>query len=167
MVLTVRLGIEEIRQIAVESLINRFGERLEGIVLFGSRARKKVTEWSDIDLFVVIEDLPKDPVERGRVVYRVVAPPLLQKFNCDITVIEAEAKEIGKGKELTPLLINIAHDGIILYDKRRQIADLFARIREAVRKAGLIKYKTADGKYGWKPRRKLGPGEVFEVRLEG
>jgi len=163
----VSLSVKEIKEVAVKSLISRFDERLEAVVLFGSHARNKVTEKSDIDLFVVIEGLPKDPAKRGRVVYRVVSPPLLRKFKCDVTVIEVEAKDIGKGKELTPLLINIAQDGIILYDKRRRIEEFFTRIRKAVRKAGLTKYETADGKYGWKPRRKLGLGEVFEVRLEG
>ena len=60
MVLSVNLSVAEIKEVAIKSLISRFGDRLEAIVLFGSRARKKVTEWSDIDLFVVIEDLPKD-----------------------------------------------------------------------------------------------------------
>ena len=163
MVLTVRLGIEEIREIAVKSLINRFGERLEAVVLFGSYARKKATELSDIDLFVVVHGLPKEPVKRRYIVYEAVAPALSGKFRHDVTVVEAE--EIGK--HLTPLLINIAHDGVILYDRRNKITALFSKIRDAVKRSGLTKYETSEGKYGWKLSKELSQGEVFEVKLEG
>lgn len=157
------LNIEDIKTIATRSLLDRFGENLEAVVLFGSIARKEAAEQSDIDFFVVIHNLPKEPVRRRFMVYDTLTP-ILRKFKRDVSVIEVDAGDIGR--QITPLLINIAHDGIILYDKHGKIGRFFSRIRSAVKKAGLVRYKTRDGKYGWKPSQELKPGEVFVVQLE-
>ena len=157
------LSLKEIEKLSVGSLLNRFGENLEAVVLFGSCARGEASELSDIDFFVVVRDLPKEPMKRRYIVYDALTP-VLRKLKREVSVIEADAKEIGK--RITPLLINIAHDGVIIYDKTEKIASLFAQIREAVKKAGLTKCKTREGKYGWKPSRELRPGEIFLVELE-
>lgn len=161
---TSKLDLAEIRTVAVKSLLSRFGEKLEAVVVFGSIARKEAAEQSDIDFFVVIRGLPKEPVRRRYIVYDALTS-ILKKSKRDNSVIEADAENIGR--RITPLLVNIARDGIILYDKHGKIEDLFNRIRSAVKKAGLVKYKTRDRKYGWKPTKKLKPGEVFVVQLKG
>jgi len=108
--------------------------------------------------------LPKEPVRRRYVVYDALTP-VLRKFKRDVSVIEVDARDVGR--QITPLLINIAHDGIILYDKNGRIESLFNKVKSAVKKAGLVRYETREGKYGWKPCRELKPGEVFVVQLEG
>lgn len=102
--------------------------------------------------FVVVHGLPKEPVRRRCVVYDALTP-VLRKFKRDVSVIEVDAKDVGR--QITPLLINIAHDGIILYDRDGRIGDLFNRVESAVKKAGLVRYKTSDGKYGWSPVKSL------------
>lgn len=90
--------------------------------------------------------------------------PILREFKHEVSVIEADTEEIGK--QITPLLIDIAHDGIILYDKVGRIEALLRRVRNAVKKAGLVRYKTRDRKYGWKPSQELRSGEIFTIQLE-
>lgn len=107
--------------------------------------------------------MPKEPVRRRFVVYDALTP-VLKEFKRGVSVIEVDAGEIGK--QITPLLINIAHDGIILYDRTGRMGGLLRRVKDAVEKAGLVRYKTRDGKYGWKPSRGLKPGEVFTIQLE-
>ena len=153
----------DVKAMAVESLLNRFGEDLEAVILFGSCARGEAVELSDFDFFVVVRGLPKQPVRRRYMVYDALTP-ILREFKREVSVIEADAEEIGK--QITPLLINIAHDGIILYDRAGRMGDLLRRVRDAVKKAGLVRYKTREGKYGWKPSQKLKPGEVFIIQLE-
>jgi len=53
-------------------LVEVFGDRLKAAVLFGSRARHEGGEDSDHDVFVVIEGLPDDPLERLKQVRRAV-----------------------------------------------------------------------------------------------
>lgn len=157
-------SVVELCGLAVKSLLSRFGEDLLAVVLFGSYARGEAAGTSDLDFFVVARNLPRDLIRRRYLVYDALFP-LLTEANCDIKVIEADEEDIGG--VITPLTINIAHDGVILYDKTGQIARFFERVNEAVHKAGLTRYRTPDGKYGWKLNRKLRPGEGFTVQLEG
>lgn len=158
-----QLNVRKIKTIATSSLLNRFGENLEAVVLFGSCARMEAVERSDIDFFVVVHGLPKEPVKRRYMVYDALTP-VLRKFKRDVRVIEVDAKDVGR--QITPLLINIAHDGIVLYDRDGKIEGLFNNVKSAVKKAGLVRYKTREGKYGWKPTQELKPGEVFIIQLE-
>jgi len=157
------MALTDIGRIAVSSLLERFGDDLVAVVLFGSYARGESTAISDLDLFVVVRDLSDSPVQRRFLVYDSLTP-LRRKFKIEISVFEAEAKEIGR--TITPLLLNIAHDGIVLYDKEGIVSSFLREVREAAEKAGLVRYKTTDGKYGWKTRRKLEVGEHLIVKLE-
>jgi predicted nucleotidyltransferase len=152
--------IREAGDIAVKSLLNRFGDDLEAVVLFGSSARGEASELSDLDFFVVVQGLPRELLERRRVVYDALTP-VAKKFRVSIGVIETDKEELGK--TITPLLLNIAHDGVILYDREGNVVSLFERLREALKRAGFVRYRTQDGKYGWKLDRELQPGEVWLI----
>jgi predicted nucleotidyltransferase len=129
------------------------------VVLFGSLARGEATERSDIDLFVVVRKLPDSAVERRFIVYDCLTP-LLKRFRRGVTVVEADEEDLRR--RLSPLLINIAHEGITLYDAGGAMSAFLKRIRDAVRAAGLEKYETSNGKYGWKPR-----GELSKITVQG
>lgn len=80
-----------------------------------------------------------------------------------LTLIDIDMKDIAS-KELvvTPLLMNALYDGIIIYDESKTLSKLKSMVGELIRKAGLIRYKTPDGKYGWK-RMDDRPLEAVEV----
>jgi len=159
-----KIDVAEIKAIAVESLLGRFGEHLEAVALFGSWARGEAAELSDLDFFVVVDRLPKEPVRRRYMVCDALTH-VSRRFGCEVSVVEADAEQFGK--EVTPLLMNIAHDGVILYDRAGRIEELLKRVKDAVKRAGLVRYKTSDGKYGWRPSHELKAGEVFTVQLQG
>ena len=46
-----------------KTLMQTYGERLKGVILYGSMARKQASPTSDIDLLVEIDS--KDPIDRG------------------------------------------------------------------------------------------------------
>ena len=145
------------------SLLERFGEDLVAVVLFGSYARGETIEGSDLDLFVVVKDLPDGIMERRFLVYDSLTL-LRRELKVDISVFEAEPEEIDGA--ITPLLLNIAHDGIVLYDREGAVSSFLRKVVEAAGKAELVRYRTTDGKYGWKPRRRLEMGEHLTVKLE-
>jgi len=87
--------------------------------------------------------------EARALVYKVVA----RRVGRAVTLVDARADELFKDcLELTPLLLNILVDGIVIYDKTGRLAELAAKTRQLVAKAGLTRYKTPNGKYGWKRR---------------
>ncbi|MGQ9723385.1 MAG: nucleotidyltransferase domain-containing protein [Candidatus Jordarchaeum sp.] len=151
----------EIRKTAVNCLVEELGEKLLGLALFGSVARGEGSERSDLDFFVVTRGVEGDRVQRKRRMYRILAP-VYKRFRRDISVYTLEESEIT---DVTPLLINVAYDAVILFDPEGYLEKFFAQVREAVRKAGLAPYRTRDGKIGWKPVRKLEWGEIIEVKL--
>ncbi len=157
-------NIKEVGDVAVRSMYERFGDRLQTVVLFGSHAREEAAKLSDVDFFVVVRGLPTDPVERRLDVYESLTP-IVRRFRIDVSVIEMDEREIGRS--LSPLLINIAHEGLILYDRDGRITTFFERLREAVKRAGLVRFRTSDGKYGWRPVRQLQRGERLVIRVEG
>ncbi|UCE05778.1 MAG: nucleotidyltransferase domain-containing protein [bacterium] len=54
-----RSEVKQICDHTVEVLRNTFGEDFKAVALFGSAAREEETEYSDIDLFAIIENIPQ------------------------------------------------------------------------------------------------------------
>lgn len=134
----------------VDSIIRRCGEKIVAIAPFGSVARGEATEISDIDLFIVVKDFPKS-LERRRKLYDAAYRELPK--GGDVTVIDIDEEELfTQDLEVTPLLLNIAWDAEILHEPGGKLTELLTNIRGAIERAGLERYRTPDGKYGWKPR---------------
>lgn len=138
----------------VENLQNRFSDHLVAVALFGSAARGETGERSDLDFLVVLRGIPKN-LERRYQVYKPIhdAVTMQSRRMTDITVIDLDEEFIkDEDVEITPLMLNIAADAIILYDPEGRLASFIERVRRLIQVAGLERYRTKDGKYGWKPR---------------
>lgn len=122
----------------VDALRSALGEQLIAVVLFGSRARGEADETSDWDVLLIAEDLPAGRLKRHFALKRALPPDwrgqiaLLAK-----TRAEFEAR-------LPALYLDIAQDGIILYDPRGYAADKLARIRQRQAEAGLQRQRRGD-----------------------
>lgn len=131
---------------AVEELLRELGDRVVAVALFGSRARGEADAGSDYDFLVVVRGL------RGLGRRFRIYDPLRRVLKTDVTVLDVdESKVFREDLTIDPLLLNIAWDAVVLYDPTGRLDRLFKRIRMAVKEAGLIRYRTKDGKYGWKP----------------
>lgn len=78
-----------------ESLADLYGDRFKGIVLYGSEARGKAAEESDIDLLILLEG-PVDIGEDLRLIIRTLYPLQL---------------ELGRPLHATPVDIDIYQAG--------------------------------------------------------
>lgn len=137
-------------------LIKAFGDRLKTAVLFGSRARDEADENSDHDIFVVIEGLPDNPLERLKQVRAAVLDlPLRVNF---ITKTPAQV-----AANLTPLLLDISVDGVCLYG-----AEYFGHFRrkalKALKQAGLTRNRMGRD---WYWRFEKIPKKEWELTWEG
>lgn len=96
----------------VRSLENAFIGRLKMVVLFGSQARGEARPDSDHDLFIVVEDLPAEPLARQRAV-RTVLLPILDGLPGPVNFVAKTPGEVAAN--LTSLLLDVCVDGICLY----------------------------------------------------
>ncbi|MGC9021064.1 MAG: nucleotidyltransferase domain-containing protein [Candidatus Methanodesulfokora sp.] len=140
------MDVVELSVEASRRLVKEFGDRIVAVSLFGSWARGEASERSDVDFFVVVRDF--DESDRRFRIY-----DCLQKVvKRDVTVIDIdEEKLFREDLSIGSLLLNIAWDSIILYDPSGRLRELFERIRRAAAER-LERYRTRDGKYGWRPR---------------
>lgn len=137
----------------VGGLKREFGECLVAVALFGSTAREEAGAESDLDFLVVLRGVPKDVERRSRVykcIHRVVTADGVAR---DVTVLDLDEGFIVDGDvEITPLILNVAADAIVLYDPDEKLRVFFDRVKKIVELAGLQRYSTKDGKHGWRPK---------------
>lgn len=96
----------------VKSLMEKYGTRLKTVVLFGSQARHEAKPDSDYDVFVVVDGLPFDPLTRQKDI-RSVLLPILTDIPGTISFVAKTPAEVEY--KLTPLMLDICVDGVILY----------------------------------------------------
>lgn len=141
---------------AAQKLLKKFGDKVVTVAVFGSFARDEFKNKSDLDFFVVVRNWPKKIMRR-----RLIYDTLHKCLKTDLTLIDVDEKDILKEDlKVTPLLLNIAYDAKILYD-RGNVSKLFRRIREGANRF-LERYKTPNGCYGWKPKKE---GPLQKIRF--
>jgi uncharacterized protein len=124
---------------ALTALRQALGANLIAVVLYGSRAKGEAQDQSDWDLLIIAENLPEKSLARHFSLKRTLptacrgAISLLAK-----TPVEFEAR-------VTPLYLDIALDGIILYDNKGYIASRLEKLKNLIAKAGLDRLSSKDG----------------------
>lgn len=118
------------------------GDRLVGIVLYGSRARGDERDDSDVDLFLLAEGLPDDVWERARLLRFRSATPGQPPVAIRALTPEEYARDISS------LDLDIAVDGRVLWDRAGFTASRLALIRKRLDEAG--HYRTPDLRWHWR-----------------
>ena len=128
---------------AITALREALGDSLIAVVLYGSRAKGEAHDQSDWDLLLIAENLPEKPLARHFFLKRALpadcrgAISLLAK-----TPAEFEAR-------VSPLYLDIALDGEILYDSRGYAATRLEKLKNFIAKSGLYRFRSKDGEM-WK-----------------
>ena len=130
---------------------------ISGVILFGSIARGEEHGRSDIDLLILWENLRIDPSERYIYIYRIVS-----KYfpSTNLTLLDIEYSSFLNARKITPLLLNIIYDGIVLYDKYGKLEDFLSRVKRELETKG-IKRRKIGRYYYW-----MLPEAGSKVRLE-
>ena len=118
---------EEVVEKIKEELRTFFGTELASIVLYGSYAMGKETQYSDIDLLIIVKRAFRDWRER-----RETETELRVMFYSSVGCVSPKVAAIGElDKALTfynPLLLNILDHGVVLFDD-----GTFARLKNRFR----------------------------------
>jgi len=129
------------------------------VVMFGSRARGESGERSDVDLLVLLENCEvEDPVARRRLLYMLIRKALGGEFE-GLTVVDVELERFLKPEEVSPLLLNVYWDGVVVYDKTGSLCDFLQEARERIVKSGLKRVKDREA-YFW-----MLPKPMKEVKI--
>jgi hypothetical protein len=144
----------------LQALTQAFAERLKTIVLFGSRARGEARPESDHDLFVVIEDLPGDILDRNRLV-RLPLLPVIAHLPGSISLVAKTPQEVDQN--LTPLLFDVCLDGICLYGEA--YFDPYRRRALAAKDQAGLHRKRIGGEWVW--RFPKVPAHSWEITWQG
>lgn len=137
----------------MERLKSKLGDRLISLILYGSAARGELKAHSDLDFYIFSDGLPQEAVERS-----IFLRKLLVGINTSRRVT-LRGKESSELIEIYPLFLDLAFDGILLYDHRGFAQNYLEKIRKKIEKAHLQRYHTEDGFYGWKAKKPLRKGE--------
>ena len=116
-----RAWVEEARRV--------FGDRLAGVLLFGSYARGDSRDTSDIDLLIVLDS----GIPLRRELYRRwdQDADVEEKVSPHLVHVPAEPDQAGS------LWLETALDSRILYDRSGAVADLLAQLRKLVETGGV------------------------------
>ncbi len=118
--------------------LNRWGRNLVSIVLFGSFARGDPHQYSDVDLLLVVENLPKDWREKGAI--ELSLERLGLQWGRPLQVILVEPEEVRLAVDsIMPLLLEI-HDGYrCLFDRNQFFHNEMKRFEEILAARGVRK----------------------------
>ena len=115
----------------IAALEQNMRDALVSVILFGSRARGEAHESSDWDLLVIARDLPSRLFERHTRLKR--ALPVTWRAN--VTVMAKTPQEFES--HLPSLFLDVALDGVILYDTDNYVREKLADLRQFIQRQGL------------------------------
>jgi len=129
----------------VESLRKGLGQNLIALVLFGSRARGESRNASDWDIFVLARSLPLLPMKR----YGSLRGLCDEYLEGGVSFLAKTQKEFEEG--FPSFYLDLALDGVILYDTKGYMQEKLGRIREIITEAGLKRVRIHGGFFwDWK-----------------
>ncbi len=111
------------------------GEALVAVVLFGSRARGEAHEGSDWDVLIIARRLPGRTLERTIRLKRMLPPD----HRGEVSLLAKTPEEFMSN--LPDLYLDIALDGVILYDTDDFMAGRLRLLKELIRRKGLRREK--------------------------
>ena len=115
----------------VRALEQSLGDSLVSVVLFGSRARGEARPDSDWDLLVIAEHLPDRLLKRSLFVVSLLPP----QWRHRVAIVAKTRAEFESA--LPSPYLDIAVDGIILYDRSRYVAAKLAYLQRRISELGL------------------------------
>ena len=115
----------------VKALKQGLDDRLIAAVLFGSRARGESHEESDWDLLVIARDLPPRPFPRLRFLKAMM--PAIWRGRISLLAKTQDEFEAS----LPALYLDIALDGVVLYDSQGYTQEKLTRLRKLIDEGGL------------------------------
>lgn len=138
------------------------GPRLISLALFGSVARGTAHEASDIDLLVVMEDLPRSLRERRQVLLaewsRLEARQRVGPVEWNLVVKTPE-----EARAHSPLYLDLVEEGILVVDRNGFFESVLSAMRARMRELGSRRVFMPDGTWYWDLKPDFRFGDNVEI----
>jgi hypothetical protein len=152
-------------------LQEEFQDKLVSVVLYGSVARGDNRKDSDVDLLLVIKDLPKTITERV-----ILFDKVERKLDDDIMRLMDEGyyvtfspvlKTPEEAVRFSPIYMDMTEDAVILYDRDGFFRKVLEKTRKRLKELGFERVWLSEKSWYWRKRDyKLGEiidfGDVLE-----
>lgn len=154
----------EVVDATVDACRQVYGERLRGVVVFGSVARQQMRPDSDLDLLVVAEPLPNGRLPRMEEfdhVENLVAPALRQAGEYGVmTRLSPIVRTFAELDQGGFLIFDIACDGNVHFDSDGSLTRFLSEVRARLDRRGATRRHAASGARYWELDPNLRPGDV-------
>ncbi|MCS7278640.1 MAG: nucleotidyltransferase domain-containing protein [Thermodesulfobacteriaceae bacterium] len=157
---------QELINLLVKEIKSFYQERLISIVLFGSVARETQRFDSDIDLLIVVKDLPKGRLKRTTEFMEIEEKieeylKSLEKIGIN-TYISPVLKTPEEVKMGSPLFLDLVEEAQILYDKEDFFKKELEKLKEKLKSLGAKRYWLGNAWY-WVLKPDIKPGETIKL----
>ena len=152
-----------------ELLIERLGNSLLSIAIYGSVARGEAGSGSDIDIVIVQKDTPPIYHKRLKPFIEVelklreskIYNKLLARgiFPC-LAYLVLSQDELNRNKNL---FLDMIENSIILFDREGFLKKLLEDLKHRIQELGSRKISLGDGSWYWDLKPDLVAGEIFEL----
>jgi predicted nucleotidyltransferase len=158
--------LADLTRLYTQRLGRELGERLVSVALFGSVARGTAHNRSDIDLFVVIRDLPTGAFARREVVepvHQALLPELDKLLQAgiytDLIEVLRTPDEAGR---FHMLYLDMMLEAQLLYDRDDFMKERLAQVRRKAQALGSTRRQIGDVYY-WDLKPDFVPGDLIAL----
>lgn len=150
----------------LKTLVSTFEDRLVSLVVYGSVARGEAKQYSDLDLLVVIEGLPKSRFSRSEL-FDLVEDSLFK----DLENLRSMGYQVAlspiiktpeEAQKISPLYLDMVEDAVIVYDKDKFFESVLIRLSEKLKELE-AKRIWIGKKWYWRLKKGLKPGEAIII----
>lgn len=152
-----------------ELLYDSYGERLEGIMIFGSVARGEWNENSDLDILLVVRGWEGMKVwervsELGAVKGKLAATPEFREASREgfWPVIQHLPLSVEELKRFRTIYLDVVFDGLLLFDRDGLMKSFIDSNREWAERANTRRVTLPNGRSYWMMK-EMSAGEIVEL----
>lgn len=149
-------------------IIEKFGDKIITIAIFGSVARGCGKKESDIDLLLIFKNFEVPYLERIEEIVSLEESDLIERerefllkrgISGEISYVPLTIKE---AKKFNPLYLDMTEDAIILYDKNNFFTTILTKLKLKLQKIGAKRIFINDNWY-WILKPKIKFGEIISL----
>jgi uncharacterized protein len=162
----IREQFDRLAQAVLGAARSTYGDRLVSLAVFGSAGRGTPRPDSDLDMLLVVRDLPNGRLARVAefgAVEAAVRPVVRDMWHSGLTVelspVFKTPEELQQG---SPLLLDMVDDAQVLWDGQGVLQQALGRLRARLSALGARRIWSGTA-WHWDLKPDFQPGEVFEL----